>query len=205
VQHGRIGMNYQPNRYVNYGYSQHYVAPRPVVQYRPIYRPIVQRPVVQYRPVMPRPLQYRPIIQHPIIQYRPVVQRPVAQYRPVIQQRPCIPCASAPKPWQRPVVNYTKHYSQRTYETSGDYWHRVNSGGGCPSSRCYGGNKIQITWYSRPTYRPYYAPRPVVKPHYVAAQGWQRSARVNSHCYKPRPVQHIVQRPKPVCTLACHS
>ena len=46
VQRGRVGVNYQANRYVNYGYSQRYVAPRPVVQYRPVYRPIVHRPVV---------------------------------------------------------------------------------------------------------------------------------------------------------------
>ena len=185
VQRGRVGVNYQANRYVNYGYSQRYVAPRPVVQYRPVYRPIVHRPVVQYRP----------IVHRPVVQYRPVV------HRPVVQQRPYVPA----KQWQRPVVNYVKHYSQRTYEAPNAYWSRVKSGGGCPSSHCYGGNKIQITWYSRPTYRPYYAPRPVAKPQYAAVKGWQRSARVNSHCYKPKPVQRIVKAHKPVCTLTCRS
>ena len=185
VQRGRVGVNYQANRYVNYGYSQRYVAPRPAVQYRPVYRPIVHRPVVQYRP----------IVHRPVVQYRPVV------HRPVVQQRPYVPA----KQWQRPVVNYVKHYSQRTYEAPNAYWSRVKSGGGCPSSHCYGGNKIQITWYSRPTYRPYYAPRPVAKPQYAAVKGWQRSARVNSHCYKPKPVQRIVKAHKPVCTLTCRS
>ena len=194
VQQGHIGLNYQPRRYVNYGYSQRYVAPRPVVQYRPVYRPIVQRPVVQYRPIVQRPVvQYRPVVQRPAVQYRPVV------YRPVVQQRPYVPA----KQWQRPVVNYVKHYSQRTYETPDAYWSRVNSGGGCPSSRCNSGSQIRITWYSRPTYRSYYAPRPIAQPQYAAVQGWQRSAHVNAHCYKPKPVQHIVRVHKPVCALTC--
>ena len=177
VQHGRVGLHYQPNRYVNYGYSQRYVAPRPMVQHRPVYHPVVHRPAVQYHPV-----------------YRPVVHRPVVQHRPYMPA----------KQWQRPVVNYVKHYSQRNYETPNAYWSRVNSGGGCPSSRCQGGNKIRITWYSRPNYRPYYAPRPVAHQHYARANGWQRSARVNAHYYQPKAHYKPMQvAHKPVCRLVC--